>query len=304
MRQTSLAGMAFCIGRGVHTGVRTRLTLRPAPANSGVRFRRVDMVAAGASEADADILINPNTVGDTRLGVTLINAAGARVRTVEHVLAALSGLGVDNALIELDGEEAPILDGSALVFARLIQSAGIRRYAAPRRVWAVRAAVEVRLDEAWARFEPHASGFEIAATVDYADPGVGRQTFQGLIDAELFGAEIAAARTFGFAAEAAALRAQGLALGSGLANTVVLDQGRVANPEGLRFADECVRHKVLDIIGDLAVAGAPIQGRYVVERPGHAVNHRALAALFATPGALEAVTLGIDKDAARSSGAA
>jgi len=273
-RQTTIAGPALCAGVGVHTGAHVRAALKPAPADSGIVFVRTDLTGDNAIRAHAD------NVSTMRLGTTLSNGRGAEIATVEHLMAACAGLGIDNLLVEIDGPEAPILDGSAAPFASLLLQAGLKTQNAVRRHIEVLRPVEVRMGAKYARLEPAAQA-ELDVTIRFSAGPIGVQRRLLELSPENFIAEIAEARTFGFLADVDRLRAAGLGRGASLENTVVLDAGRVINEEGLRFADEFVRHKVLDAIGDLALAGAPIRGRYVADQPGHELNVRLVQALLA-----------------------
>jgi UDP-3-O-[3-hydroxymyristoyl] N-acetylglucosamine deacetylase len=290
-----LATPVVFTGVGLHCGDRVRMTVRPAGADAGVAFRRVDLPAG---EDDANVVrLAPGAVVDTTLGTTVANRAGARVQTVEHLLAAILGVGLDNVVIDLEGGEPPAMDGSALPFARRLAQAGVDRLAAPRRVIRVEKPVEVDLGGRTARFEP-ASRLEIDIAIAFDDPAIGRQRAVFALDpersAERFLADLAPARTFAFLKDYDALRAQGLARGGSLENCVVLDGGEVINEGGLRFADEFARHKALDVLGDLALAGWAIQGRYTAERPGHALNNLALRALMDDASAWSLETLAED----------
>ncbi len=283
--QTTLSGAVVFSGVGLHSGERVRMTLRPAAADVGVVFRRIDLAAGGEGE-DNVIRLSPDAALDTRLGTTIGNRRGARVQTVEHLLAAVAGIGLDNVLIDIEGPEPPAMDGSAAPFARVLARAGLDRLAAPRRVIRVVKPVEVALDGRRARFEP-APRSEIDVTISYDDPVIGSQRAAFALgperSPERFVREVAPARTFAFLAEVDALRESGLARGGSLENCVVLDRSGVMNADGLRFANEFARHKALDALGDLALAGRPILGRYVADRPGHALNNAALRALMEDP---------------------
>jgi UDP-3-O-[3-hydroxymyristoyl] N-acetylglucosamine deacetylase len=266
----------LCAGVGVHTGVHARMALRPAPADHGIVFVRSDLGEGGdLIEACADNL------AATHLGTTLRNAAGAEIATIEHLLAACAGLELDNLLVEIDGLEIPILDGSAAPFVQLLKQAGRRSQSAPRRTIRILAPIEVEMDAARAALlpDPSSDTLTLDVTIRYHDAAIGVQQKCIALSPAAFVEEIAGARTFGFMADLERMRAAGRGKGSSLANSVVFDAGRVLNREGLRFADECARHKILDAIGDLALAGGPIAGRYVAERPGHALNALLLCAL-------------------------
>ncbi len=250
------------------------MTLRPGKVNSGLLFRRVDVLG------DRDIELRPDAVIDTRLGTTIANASGVRVATVEHVLAALGGMGVDNAVIDIDGPETPAMDGSSEPFVRMIEEAGLDTLNAPRRVLKVLKRVDVTLGQRRARFEP-CERLELDVAIDYSGTSIGRQRAVFAPDPDTFAEEVAPARTFAFLNDVEALRAAGLARGGSMANCVVLDDVGVVNADGLRFDNEFARHKLLDALGDLMMAGAPIVGRYVADKTGHEVNNAALRALMA-----------------------
>jgi UDP-3-O-[3-hydroxymyristoyl] N-acetylglucosamine deacetylase len=258
------------------------LTLRPAQANSGVVFVRRDL------HDSPDIRAHPGAVSASARSTTLSgrDAGGRRVAsvsTVEHLLAALHALGIDNVRAELDGPEVPALDGSARGFCALLRSAGVHRQAAARPRFRVERAVSVSDAERRISVEPGA-GLRIDCEIDFAHPAIGRQRFElGRVDADVFEREIAGARTFGFMEDVSELRRLGLARGGSLDNTVLLDRAGVMNPEGLRWPDEFARHKALDLIGDLALLGMPIDGRVRVERGGHALHHKLVAALLDDP---------------------
>jgi UDP-3-O-[3-hydroxymyristoyl] N-acetylglucosamine deacetylase len=284
VRQRTLKNPIRATGVGLHTGERVTLVLRPAPADAGIAFRRVDLLPP------QDVPAAPDAVADARLCTTL--AAGtARVCTVEHLLAALSGLGVDNALIELDGPEVPIMDGSSSPFVFLIQAAGVCEQNAPKRFLRVRAPVEVREGDAFARLEP-CEGFRLRFEIAFDHPAFAGRPSEAEVElsATSFVKDVARARTFGFLKDIQALRAQGLARGGSMRNAVVVDDRGVLNGEGLRYADEFVRHKILDAIGDLYLAGGSLIGAFHGCRSGHALNHRLVRTLLATPHGSEWVT--------------
>jgi UDP-3-O-[3-hydroxymyristoyl] N-acetylglucosamine deacetylase len=271
--QHTIAEPAILAGVGLHSGKHVRMALRPADPDSGVVFVRNDLAGDNRIRAEAA------NVADLRLGTTLRNNAGAEVATVEHLMAALAGLGVDNIIVELDGPELPAADGSAAPFAALLRRAGLRRQGAPRGTLRVLREVSVELDGKRATLSP-ADGRILDISIEFAAP-IGRQAIVFDAAEHDFEAELAGARTFGFMADADRLRASQRGLGASFDNTVLIADGAVANPEGLRFADEFVRHKALDALGDLALAGAPILGRYRAERPGHALNLALVRALMA-----------------------
>jgi UDP-3-O-[3-hydroxymyristoyl] N-acetylglucosamine deacetylase len=283
--QHTLRGPAAFAGVGVHTGAHVRVTVRPAPVDAGVRFVRTDL-----ADRDNLIPVAAEAVTKTQLGTVVSNAAGATVSTIEHLMAALAMLGIDNALIELDGPEAPIMDGSAEPFVRLLDRAGKRAQGAARRFVQILERVEVEDGAKRAALSP-AAGFEVGFEIAFPTAVIGRQRLDMAMDEYAFRREIADCRTFGFLEDVEALRRQGLALGGSLENAVVIDGDRVLNPEGLRRPDEFVRHKALDAIGDLYVLGAPLIGRYEGVLAGHGVNNRLVRALIARPQAWRVVTL-------------
>lgn len=283
--QHTLAGPAVFAGVGVHSGRHVRVAIRPAPADHGIVFVRGDLSGENRIPVSAEAVVR------TQLN-TEIGAGGVTVSTVEHLLAALAALSVDNAVIELDGPELPIMDGSAAPFVKLVDQAGRRTLDAPRRYIEILEPIEVVHGDKRAALLPNASarpGLEVDFEIAFASRAIGRQRISLRVDETSFRRELAAARTFGFVHEVEALRAKGLAQGGGLENAVVVDGDRVLNPEGLRFADEFVRHKALDAVGDLALAGAPIIGAYRSVRGGHRLNHAVLVALMSDPTAYEIV---------------
>jgi UDP-3-O-[3-hydroxymyristoyl] N-acetylglucosamine deacetylase len=267
-------------GVGLHTGAHVRATVRPAAAEFGIWFRRLD----AARGLDPMIPAHWSAVDPSERCTRLKNADGVSVSTVEHVMAALAGCGIHNAVIEVEGPELPILDGSAAPFVTAFMARGVRELDAPVRVLRVCAPVEVRSGEAFARLEP-AEGFEIAFSIDFPDRAIGRQEKALDMANGAFVRELSDSRTFGRLADVERLRAAGLGLGGSLDNAIVVDGGRILNPDGLRHADEPVRHKMLDALGDLALAGAPLLARYVGHRAGHALTNRLLHRLFAEPAA-------------------
>ncbi len=263
-----------CAGIGLHSGERVRIVLQPASAGAGITFVRTDV-----TDRDNRIAARAHAVSELRLGTTICNRAGVSVATVEHLMAALAGLGVDDALIEVDGSEIPVMDGSSAPFVKLIRQVGLQSRAAPRRAIQVLKPVTVEMDERRASFLPALKPM-IEVEIAFEHAAVGRQSCIFDVTPEIFSADIAGARTFGFRKDYDALLAAGLARGGSMDNAVVLDETGIANPEGLRFEDEFVRHKALDALGDLYLAGAPIIGRYAAERPGHAINNLALRTLL------------------------
>jgi len=275
-RQTTLRKRTAIAGVGVHSGLPVTLTLNPADAHSGVVFVRTGI----AGQPDRELRATACSVTATELATVLGDETGVFVSTVEHVMAALCGLGVDNCIVEIDGPEAPILDGSAQPFVEAIDRAGIVTLRAPRRYFKVLKPVRVTKGEAFGEFRPCERGFHLDVTIDFEHPLIGRQALRLDVEPEKFRREISRARTFGFMRDVEKLWSAGYALGASLENTLVVTDDRVLNPGGLRYPDEFVRHKVLDAIGDLALAGAPIIGAYRSFRGGHRLNHAVLAALL------------------------
>lgn len=273
--RTTLASAAVCAGVGLHTGARVRMAMKPAPVGSGIVFERADL-----DLDDVRVPARREYVRSTDLGTTLVNDAGASAATVEHLMAALAGLGVDDIIVELDGPEVPAMDGSSAPFVDLMLRAGLKTAPAPRKAMKVLKPVEVEDGARRAVFLPSLKP-AIDVEIDFEDETIGRQHFQFEVCREAFADLVAPARTFGFRRDLSALRKAGLARGGSMDNAVVLDESGVANPEGLRFADEFVRHKALDALGDLYLAGAPILGLYRATRPGHGLNARAVEALLA-----------------------
>jgi len=286
--QRTLKALTRAVGVGLHSGERVELTLRPAAPDTGIVFRRVDLAEP------VDIPVSATAVTDTRLASTL-SRDGVRVHTVEHLMSACCGLGIDNLIIDITAEEVPILDGSAASFVYLLQSAGIEVQRAPRRFLRVTRPVEVREGEGrrlkWARLEPY-HGFRLQFEIEFDHPAVSATgqcvTFD--LGSGQYAREIARARTFGFTRDVEHMRSQGLALGGGLDNAIVLDDVKVLNADGLRYDDEFAKHKILDAMGDLYLVGRPLLAAYSAYRGGHALNNRLLRALLAQPDATELVT--------------
>lgn len=274
--QQTLGDRVTLSGVGVHSGKPVTMTLCPADAGSGIVFLRTNL----ADGIDREIPAHIRAVGATELCTVLGAPCGASVATVEHLVAALAGLGIDNCLVEIDGAEVPVMDGSAASYIEAIDQVGIVAQRAPKRFLKVLKPVRVSNGAAWAEFLPYA-GTRFDLTIDYDCPVIGRQEIGIDIDPRSFRRDIARARTFGYMRDVEKLWAMGFAVGSSLENTVVIGNEGVVNPEGLRYRDEFVRHKVLDAIGDLALAGAPLQGRYRSYKGGHKLNAMALSALLA-----------------------
>ena len=283
LKQRTLKSLVRATGVGLHTGQKVNMSLRPAQPGSGIVFRRLDLASPVAIQARAD------AVGETRLCSCLISG-DVKVYTVEHLMSALAGMGVDNCYVDLDGPEVPIMDGSAAPFALLIKQAGLEEQNAPKRFLRVKKRVEAKDGDKWAALEPH-EGFKLSFSIVYSHPVIARSNSSLTVDfaTTSYLSEVARARTYGFMQDVEDLRESGLALGGGLDNAVVLDEYRVLNAEGLRFADEFIRHKVLDAIGDLYLLGSPLLGAFSAHKSGHALNNRLLLSLLADPSALEAV---------------
>ena len=278
MQNTVKSAVTFK-GLGLHTGKPVRMSVRPASADYGIWFRRTDLLAG-----DALIQARWDAVVPSKLCTLVANDDGASVSTIEHIMAALAGLAINNALIEIDGPEVPILDGSAAPFVAAILSHGIQKQNAPARAIRVLKSIEVRDGDAVARLDP-AEMLEIDFRIDFAEAAIGQQARHLNMSNGAFVRELCDARTFCRQSDVDEMRARGLALGGTLDNAVVFDGDRVLTPGGLRHADEPVRHKMLDALGDLSLAGAPILARYTGERAGHALTNRLLHKLFSTPGA-------------------
>jgi len=283
--QTTLCDRVTIEGRGVHSNAPVRIVLHPAEAGSGIVFLRTGLPAGRERLIEA----RWSNVTHTELCTVLGDQERAAVSTIEHLMAALAGLGVDNALVEIDGAEAPIMDGSAAPFVAAIDKVGLIAQSRRRRHLRILKTVRVDRGGAWSELRPYEGGFRLDIDIDFDAAAIGRQRKTFDLDAATFRSQIAPARTFGFVSDVKRLWQLGFALGSSLENSVALDDGVVVNPEGLRFSDEFVRHKALDAIGDLALAGAPILGCYRSHRPGHAMNALALDALFADRRAYEFV---------------
>jgi UDP-3-O-[3-hydroxymyristoyl] N-acetylglucosamine deacetylase len=281
LKQRTLKTSVRATGVGLHSGQKVTLVLRPAPAGAGIVFRRVDL------NPPVDLKADPYAVGDTRMA-SCLEKDGARLGTVEHLMSALAGLGIDNLYIDVDAEEIPIMDGSAAPFVFLLQSAGIVEQNAAKRFLRVKKVVEVRDGDKWARLAPY-DGFRLEFSIQFNHPAVDKTGTRVAVDFadQSYVRDIARARTFGFTQDVEAMRAQGLALGGSLENAIVMDEYRVLNAEGLRLPDEFVRHKVLDAVGDLYLAGAPLLAAFSAHKSGHALNNRLLRALLADAEAWE-----------------
>ncbi|MCP1673848.1 UDP-3-O-[3-hydroxymyristoyl] N-acetylglucosamine deacetylase [Natronocella acetinitrilica] len=284
IRQRTLKNVIRATGVGLHTGDKVYLTLLPAPADSGIVFRRVDL------DEPVEIPAHPENVGDTQLSTCLVKD-GVRVSTVEHLLSALAGLGIDNAVVELSAGEVPIMDGSAGPFVFLIQSAGIQEQDAPKRFIRVKKPIRVEDGEKWVSFEPF-EGFKVAFAIDFKHPAFRDEDQVAEVDfsSTCFVKEVSRARTFGFMRDIEALQQRRLALGGSLDNAIVVDDYRVLNEDGLRYRDEFVKHKILDAIGDLYLLGHSVIGAFSGHKSGHALNNQLLRALLKDESAWEEVT--------------
>lgn len=293
LKQRTLKSLTRAVGVGLHSGQRVELTLRPAQPDTGIVFRRVDLPEA------VDIVATATAVSDTRLASTLANG-NAKVHTVEHLMSACAGLGVDNMYIDINAEEVPILDGSAASFVFLLQSAGIELQNAPRRFIRLLKTVEVKEGQGaaqkWARLEPY-HGYKLSFEIDFDHPAVDATGQRVVFDMSSgsYSKDIARARTFGFTKDVEMMRANGLALGGGLDNAIVMDDYKVLNAEGLRYDDEFVKHKILDAMGDLYLIGKPLLASYSAFRSGHALNNLLLRELLARTDAWEVVSFEDEK---------
>ena len=297
IQQRTLKSLTRAVGVGLHSGQRVELTLRPAAPDSGIVFRRVDL-------ADApEIRVSPQAVTETRLASTL-SAGGAKVHTVEHLMSACAGLGVDNMYVDITAEEVPILDGSAASFVFLLQNAGIVMQNAARRFVRIKSLIEVRegtgAQAKWARLLPY-NGYKLGFEIDFNHPAVDStgQRVEFDLGAGNYAKDIARARTFGFTKDVEMMRANGLAMGGGLDNAIVMDDYKVLNAGGLRYDDEFVKHKILDAMGDLYLLGHPLLAHYEARRSGHALNNALLRALSDQPAAWEIVSFQDERQAPR-----
>jgi UDP-3-O-[3-hydroxymyristoyl] N-acetylglucosamine deacetylase len=272
--QRTLKNMVRATGVGLHTGAKVYLTLRPAAANTGIVFRRTDLATP------VDIKADPHAVSDTRLS-SCLEKNGVRVSTVEHLMSAFAGLGIDNAYVDVTAPEVPIMDGSAGPFVFLLQSAGIDEQNAPKSFIRILKAVEARDHDKWVRFEPH-NGFKLTMSIEFDHPVFDKMRQSVAVDFSTtsYIKEVSRARTFGFMQDVETMRAQGLALGGSLDNAIVMDEYRVLNTDGLRYEDEFVKHKVLDAIGDLYLLGHPLIGAFSGHKSGHALNNELLRRLL------------------------
>jgi len=274
-RQTTLRTHVAVTGVGLHSGLPVTLTLGPAPIDAGYIF-----VRTGLDGCDREVQAIAKHVVSTEFATVLGDRSGPLIATIEHVMAALRGMGVDNATIEVDGPEVPVMDGSAAAFVAAIDQAGILTQSAQRRFIQILKPVSVAIGDSFGELRPYASGFRAEVEIDFANPNIGKQKYALDLSPGRFRSEIARARTFGLMCDVARLWSGGFALGASFENSVVFDDDRLLNTEGLRYADECVRHKMLDVMGDLALAGLPLLGSYRSVRGGHKLNHAVLTALL------------------------
>lgn len=284
LKQRTLKSLIRATGVGLHSGVKVNLVLRPAAPDTGVVFHRVDL------DPPVDLVTDPNAVVDTRLCSGLARG-DVKVATIEHLMSALAGLGIDNVHVDVDAPEIPILDGSAGPFVFLLQSAGIEEQNAPKKFVRVKKRVEVRDGDKWARLDPY-DGFRLDFSIEFNHPAIDRTGTSVSVDfaSQSYVKEVARARTFGFVQEVEYMRANGLALGGSLDNAIVMDEYRVLNADGLRFADEFAKHKVLDAIGDLYIVGHPLLAAFSAHKSGHALNNELLRAMLADASAWEFAT--------------
>lgn len=276
IKQRTVAKTVSTIGVGLHKGEKVTLTLRPAPDNTGIMFRRVDL------DPIVDFKVTPEMVGDTVMCTCLINAQGVRLSTTEHLMAAIAGLGIDNMVIDVDSAEIPIMDGSANPFVYLLLEAGISEQKLAKKFIRIKRTVRVEDGDKWAEIRPH-NGFKIDFAIDFDHPVIAETTQRMQMDfsAAAFIKDISRARTFGFLHDIEYLRANNLALGGSFDNAVVLDEFRVLNQDGLRYEDEFIKHKILDAIGDLYMAGYSVLGEFISYKTGHALNNQLLCAVLA-----------------------
>ncbi|MHB8622841.1 MAG: UDP-3-O-acyl-N-acetylglucosamine deacetylase [Sulfuricaulis sp.] len=291
IKQRTLKNVIRATGVGLHTGEKVYLTLRPASSDTGIIFRRIDLADP------VEIRACPENVSDTRLSTTL-ECDGVRVSTVEHLMSAFAGLGIDNAYVDLTAAEVPIMDGSAGPFVFLVQSAGIAEQSAPKRFMRIKKAIRVEEGDKWACFEPF-EGFKVSFAIEFNHPTFRNSNQNACVDFSTtsFVKEVSRARTFGFMGDLEALRAAGLARGGGLDNAIVLDDYRVLNDDGLRYEDEFVKHKVLDAIGDLYLLGHPLIGAFSAHKSGHSLNNRLLRELVTKQEAWELITYDENEEA-------
>jgi UDP-3-O-[3-hydroxymyristoyl] N-acetylglucosamine deacetylase len=291
IKQRTLKNTIRATGVGLHTGDNIYVTLRPAEPNTGIRFRRVDL------DEPVTIIASPGNVGETTLSTTLVQD-GVKISTIEHLLSAFAGLGIDNAIIDLSAAEVPIMDGSAGPFVFLLQSAGVQEQDIPKKYIRIKRSIRVEDGDKWAAFEPF-NGFKVTFTIDFEHPAFAEHLKTAVMDfsSTTFVKEVSRARTFGFMKDIDMLRQNNLALGGSLDNAIVVDDDKILNEDGLRYADEFVKHKILDAIGDLYLLGHSLIGEYVGYKSGHGLNNKLLRFLLENKDAWEMVTFDDEKDA-------
>ncbi len=291
LKQRTLKALVRTTGVGLHSGLKVNLTLRPAAPDTGIVFRRVDL------DPPVDLRADPMSVGDTQLA-SCLEKDGARIATIEHLMSALAGLGIDNLWVDVDAAELPIVDGSASPFIYLLQSVGIEEQPAPKRFVRVLKSVEVKQGDKWARLDPY-DGFRLSFSIVFDHPVLEKSGTQAQVDFadNSYIHEISRARTFGFMQDVEYLHSRGLAQGGSLENAIVMDEYRVLNAEGLRYADEFVKHKILDAVGDLYILGHPLLASFTAHKSGHALNNLLLRELLADQSAWEYVSFARSEDA-------
>jgi UDP-3-O-[3-hydroxymyristoyl] N-acetylglucosamine deacetylase len=291
LKQRTLKSLVRTTGVGLHSGAKVNLTLRPAAPDTGIVFRRVDL------EPPVELRADPLSIGDTQLA-SCLEKDGVRVATIEHLMSALAGLGIDNLWVDVDAAEIPIVDGSASPFVYLLQSAGLEEQPAPKRFVRVLRPVEVKQGDKWARLTPY-DGFRLSFSIVFDHPVMEKSGTEATVDfaENSYINEISRARTFGFMQDVEYLRSRGLALGGSLENAIVMDEYRVLNAEGLRYADEFVKHKILDAVGDLYILGHPLLASFTAHKSGHALNNLLLRELLADESAWEYVVFTREQDA-------
>lgn len=291
IKQRTLKNTIRATGVGLHTGNKVYLTLRPAEQNTGIRFRRVDL------DEPVTIQATPQNVGETTLSTTLVDK-GVKISTVEHLLSAFAGLGIDNAIIDVSAAEVPIMDGSAGPFVFLLQSAGVEEQESPKQYIKIKKSIRVEDGDKWAAFEPF-NGFKVTFTIDFEHPAFEEHLKTAVMDfsSTTFVKEVSRARTFGFMKDIDMLRQNNLALGGSLDNAIVVDDDKVLNEDGLRYADEFVKHKILDAIGDLYLLGHSLIGEFIGYKSGHGLNNKLLRTLLQDPDAWEMVSFDNESDA-------
>jgi UDP-3-O-[3-hydroxymyristoyl] N-acetylglucosamine deacetylase len=284
IKQRTLKNTIRATGVGLHTGEKVYLTLRPAEPNTGIRFRRVDL------DFPVSIQATPGNVGETILSTTLVSGT-TKISTIEHLLSAFAGLGIDNAIVDVSAAEVPIMDGSAGPFVFLLQSAGVEEQDSPKQYIRIKHSVRVEDGDKWAAFEPF-DGFKVTFTIDFEHPAFEENVKTATMDfsSTTFVKEVSRARTFGFMKDIEALRQNNLALGGSLENAIVVDDSKILNEDGLRYADEFVKHKILDAIGDLYLLGHSLIGQFIGYKSGHGLNNKLLRTLLADPSAWEKIT--------------